>query len=456
MVDASMYSQAIRQLLKTVQAEEGDVIRISFGSAQYDGVLLPASAEDRDILVLKLPSGYNIGLRPDASARVEKRSSEKRVLSSIPASSFSGKNLPGVSVIATGGTIGTHVDYSTGAVFMCRTPEEILGTTPELRDVVTIRSVRSPFTMASEDLQPWHWQKLAEEAEHALNDLELKGVIITHGTDTLHYSSAALAFMLPGLNKPVALVGAQRSPDRGSFDGRLNLLCAAHYAGHSPFAEVAVVMHGSSSDDFCYAHRGTKVRKMHTSERDAFQSINDRPLARISSQGEIQALATHVRKRSDNEVKADTRFENKTALLKLYPGSDPALLDYLVDNQYRGVVLEAFALGHVPTGQSGTVMTGYDKKRAWIPAVKRAVKNGVVLAVTSQCLNGRVHPNVYRNLRLLSSAGATFCSDLLPETAYVKLGCALGRSSDSREVQNMLLQNWASEYNPRLTSVELK
>jgi glutamyl-tRNA(Gln) amidotransferase subunit D len=352
--------------------------------------------------------------------------------------------LPEVSLIATGGTIGTHVDYRTGGVFMCRTPEEIIATAPDLENIVNLKGVHRPFTLASEDMNHSHWQQIAELAAKELNKGR-RGVIVTHGTDTLHFTAAALSFMLKNLSKPVAIIGAQRSPDRGSFDGILNLICGGYFVGHSNIGEVAVVMHGSSSDDFCLAHRGTKARKMHTSRRDAFRSINNLPLARIWPNGKIEVMNENHRKFEDRKVEADTSFEPKVAMVKFYPGSDPGIIDYYVDNDFKGIIIEATGLGHVATGESGTSENETIKSLSWIPHIKAAVDRGVVIVITSQTLYGRVHPFVYRNLRLLYEAGAVFGEDMLPETAYIKLGWLLGHEKNIEKVKNLMLTNLAGE-----------
>jgi len=279
---------------------------------------------------------------------------------------------------------------------------------------------------------------------------DVKGVIITHGTDTLHFTSAALSFMLKNLNKPVALVGAQRSPDRGSFDGSLNLICSSYFTGYSNIAEVCVVMHGTIEDTFCYAHRGTKVRKMHTSRRDAFQSVNDFPIAKIWHDGKIEIINENYRKRNEQKVVADTKFESKIALLKFYPGSNPEILDWYVDKGYKGIVIEGTGLGHVATALSSNKKEKNRQKLSWLPHIKRAVEKGITIVMTSQTLYGRVNPFVYRNLRLVSEAGVIYAEDMLPETAYVKLGWVLGHTKNKEKIKEMMLTNIAGEINPRL------
>ncbi|NYZ78423.1 Glu-tRNA(Gln) amidotransferase subunit GatD, partial [Candidatus Micrarchaeota archaeon] len=310
----------------------------------------------------------------------------------------------------------------------------------------TVARVHSPFRILSEDATHKEWQKIALLVAKEANSSDSQGVVVMHGTDTLHYTSAALSFMLRNLNKPVALVGAQRSPDRGSFDGAMNLACAAVYAA-SPIAEVAVVMHENESDDHCIAIPGTKARKMHSSRRDAFKAINAQPLARISPNGEFVALTKEFAKRSDGKVVAETGFEPKVAIVKAFPSSTPELIDFYVGKKFKGLVIEGTGLGHVPTST-------LDEKDSWLPAIKSAIEEGVVVAMTTQCVYGRVHPLVYANARLLHEAGVVYCSDITSETAFVKLGWLLAKFKKTEDVKRELLVNYAREINPRITGSE--
>jgi glutamyl-tRNA(Gln) amidotransferase subunit D len=179
---------------------------------------------------------------------------------------------------------------------------------------------------------------------------------------------------------------------------------------------------------------------MHSSRRDAFKAINAQPLGRITSAGSIEWNGARAKRDDANKEKlvADTRFEPRVAVLKAYPSSEPAMLDFLVDKGIKGVVLEGTGLGYVPTQTR-------EAKYSWLPSVKRAVEKGVVLAMTTQCLFGRVHPFVYSDLRILSGAGVVYCEDLLPETAFVKLGCALARARSAEEAKKLMLENWCGE-----------
>ncbi len=439
------YIGRAKRLLEKFKVKTGDFVKVNWKGQILTGHLMPrVETGEQDAFVLKLESGYNIGLKDveKIGPRIE--------IGKIPRIELSKKEgLPNISLIATGGTIGTHADYKTGGVYMCRTPEEIIATTPELTKYVNLRSTLSPFTIASEDMNYTHWQKLAKVVAKELNG-GAEGAIVTHGTDTLHFTAAALSFMLHDLCKPVAVVGAQRSPDRASFDGSMNLLCAGRYCA-SDIAEVAIVMHATTSDDYCHAIRGTKARKMHSSARDAFKSINEKPIAKIYPDGRIEKLNENLRQRGENIVRAETDFEPRVAILKVYPGADPSVIDFLISKKYKGIVIEGTGLGHVPTGKSGSRGGRLAKKLSWLPAIQRAVKKGIVVVVTTQTVYGSTNSFVYRNLRLLAEAGAIHCGDMLTETAYIKLGWLLGQKLNREEVKKKMLENIAGELNQRIT-----
>lgn len=442
----NMYSREIERALEKAHVKPGDRVHVTKpGTAKgYHGILLPRiDTGDPSCLIVKLDTGYNAGVAFTPELHIEK-SGEGTTLERFPEVHLEEKKgLPNLALIATGGTIGSRVDYRTGGVHMLLSPQEILFGVPELSNIANLTRVLSPYKMASEDLAPAQWKELAELVAQEVNREDISGVIITHGTDTLGYTAAALSFMLPNLSKPVAIVGAQRSPDRGSFDGAMNLVCAARYCA-SDIAEVAAVMHATTNDDYCHANPSTKVRKMHSSRRDAFRTINALPYAKVFADGRFEHLREDYRERTNAKIEADTKFEEKVALIKAYPGSDPGIIDHYISEGYKGIVIEGTGLGHVPTQPKL-------KKHSWIPHVEKATKKGVVIAATTQCLYGRTNPYVYTNLRLLSQAGAVFCQDMLPETAYVKLGFLLAHKEDSDEVKRLMTENLAGEINTRHT-----
>ncbi|MBU0953101.1 MAG: Glu-tRNA(Gln) amidotransferase subunit GatD [Nanoarchaeota archaeon] len=435
-----MHTKDIEALLAKANIAIGDRIKIEKENHLFEGVLLPQTEFGNPrALVIKLDSGYNIGIEVTPQTKITKvgRANENMIgktSKKLLKLSFNPKNPP-TSLVATGGTIASRIDYRTGGVYSVEDPREYLHNVPELADVIRFKNIVTPYTKMSEDTDPQDWIDLAT-AVHKELKTESRGVIVTHGTDTLHYSAAALSFFLRNIGKPVVLVGSQRSSDRGSSDAGLNLLCAAHVA-LGPFAEVGTCMHGSSSDEYCLFIRGTKVRKMHTSRRDAFRPINSLPLAKIYPDGRIEHIRKIYSKRTDEPGTLDAVFEPKTALVRVFPGADPDILEYYRGKKYKGIVIEGSALGHVPSFA----------RKPWIPAVKKLVKDGIPVVVSTQCIYGRVNPDVYTNLRLLyHGAGAIPAHDMHTETAFVKLGWVLGHTTDMDEIRKRMKENVAGEY----------
>ncbi len=432
------YSRQVREALRKAGIDVLDEIRVESSGKTYRGILMPRSEGDADCIVLKREDGYNIGVRfsKETGVTLVKRHAAgiKRHEQGMK---FSHK-MPPISLVPVGGTIASRIDYRTGGVYGLMKAEEILANIPELMGFVNIKRVTSPFTKMSEDFDHADWQELAETVYKELLT-DSKGVVITHGTDTMHYTAAALSFMLQNLSKPVVLVGAQKSSDRGSSDAGMNLVCAARVA-LSGMAEVGICMHATLNDDYCHFIRGVKARKMDTVRRDAFRPVNDLPLANVWPDGRIEKIGVS-RGRKEGKPELRKRFEEKVAIIKAYPGSDPGVIDYYISKGFRGFVIEATALGHVPSSIS---------RKPWIPVIKKYTKEGIPFVVTSQCIYGRLNPNVYTNLRLLfHDAGAICGQDMTTETAYVKLGWVMGQTEELEEVKKMMLTNIAGEISER-------
>jgi glutamyl-tRNA(Gln) amidotransferase subunit D len=423
--------------MKKEQGMIGKKVRIQTADQQFGGILI--DSYDPEVILLKLSSGYNIGIEKARVKGMEevKEAKEKPIVQEIKVKSKA--NLPGIAIIATGGTISSKLDYATGAVKPLTRPEEILAIAPKIQEIANITSIETPFLVLSENMTSEHWKKLAQLCEKLLNKPENKGIIILHGTDILHYTSAALSFMLPNLNKPVVLTYAQRSTDRGSTDALLNLTCSCH-AALSDIAEVMIVGHATSEDNFCFALRGTKTRKMHTSRRDTFRPVNTKPIASIWEEGKIEAHQEYNKRDDKKKVKAEPVFEEKVALIKWHPNASPDLLDFFIKQKYKGIVIEATGFGHV----------AIEGKSSWFEALKKAVKNDIVVCFALQTLYGRLNPLVYSTGRILKDAGIIYLEDMLPETAYIKLACLLGKEKDADKVKELMLQNLAREFNPRL------
>ena len=437
-----MYSDELLRAFKKNDIALGDTISVAKDGKETIGELMPGTeAGSSNAVVLKLSSGYNIGVSVTPKTTIKKIKGGTGKIT-FPQSHASGKKgLPKVTLIYTGGTIGSKIDYKTGGVYMLTKPEELLHEVPEISDIASL-VVKNPFSIASEDMSYMEWQEIAKEIVAAFKDGS-HGVVITMGTDTMHYTAAALSFMLHDLNGPVIVTGAQRSSDRGSSDAFLNLACSVKLAAESDVAEVGICMHSTSSDDECMLIRGTRARKMHTSRRDAFRPINDRPIAYVGRDLKIKYANDY--NKSVSSVKepptAETSFEGKVALVKSYPNSDPGIIDYYAGKGYRGIVIEGTGLGHFPASTK-------HEELLWLNHVSDAVKKGIIVCMASQCLYGRVNDNVYRNLRLISGAGVIYCDDMLPETAYVKLGWLLGNFG-TKESEQLMAKDLRRETKPR-------
>ena len=384
-----------------------------------------------------MESGYNIGFNKKNifEINVIRKAQERKENIEIKKQ----KDKPNIAIIMTGGTIVNRYDPKTGAVSPLSTAEELFRFYPELFEKVNVARVEIPFMKASEDMDYKDWQKIAKTTEKLLNIPEIHGIIITHGTDTLHYTAAALSFFLRGLHKPVVLTYSQRSSDRASSDSSLNLEAAA-LAAISDIAEVMVVGHATTEDNYCYALRGSKVRKMHSSRRDAFKPVNTKPIAKIWPD-RIDILGEFNKRNQHGRVKLDAKFEEKVALIKFHPGQNPDVLDYYAKKKYKGIVIEGTGLGHVAALSS---------RNSWLPAIKKLVAKGIFVGITTQCIYGRVDPYVYSNLRALNKAGAVFLEDMLAETALVKIGWVLGKTRNREEIKKLMLTNIANELNERL------
>ncbi len=418
-----------KKLLKNNRVEIWDVIRIKTEKTNYEGIVLPrAEYSAPEYIEIKLKNNYNIGIRVSDIKEI-KKIGKREASYKIPEREFpKNKKLPNIMLLGTGGTVASRLDYTTGAVIPSFTPGELFSAVPELAEICNLEC-EMVFEILSENMKHEYWQKLAKKVEEAANS-GIEGIMIGHGTDTMSFTSAALSFMLKDLSIPVVLVGSQRSSDRPSSDAALNLINAAIVA-RSDIAEIVVSMMGSTSHDYALIHRGTLVRKMHSSVRNTFRTIDSIPLGLVRNR-EMKMFTKDYRKRSESETKAITKFEKKITLIYSYPEIDNELIDFFIDKGYKGIVLAGTGLGHVPT-------TLYD-------SIERAIQEGITILMTTQTLHGFVGMNVYSTGRELQNLGVIPGRNLLPEVGYVKLGWVLGQTSNPKEIKSLLLQNIAGEF----------
>ena len=396
--------------------QPGDRIRVDRPDTTHEGVVLPSSTDEH--LVVKLPAGYNVGIdREDADVTVLEED-----VHSVAEESSAGRDttvefdedLPTVALISTGGTIASTVDYRTGAVTARFDAEDVLRAVPELAGRANYRG-RVVANILSENMEPPLWGRLAEAVAEEI-EAGADGVVVMHGTDTMQYSAAALAFALE-TPVPVVFTGSQRSADRPSSDNVMNAVCAVE-AATSDCAEVLVCMHETDSDDRCALHRGTRARKNHTSRRDAFETVGAPPLGTVDYETGTVSFRQDHRKRGDVDLAVSPGFTADVELLKFAPGMDPAFLDVAADAS--GLVIEGTGLGHVHTDL--------------IPRIEGLIEGGTTVVMTSQCLEGRVCDRVYDTGRDLLEAGVIEAADTLPGTAMVKLMWALENGEDPETV----------------------
>ncbi len=422
------------QLIRRARAEIGDIIRIQRDKETYEGTLIPRSEYgDEKHVVIKLKSGYNIGVRVTPMTKIEKVGAGAKPSFTPPLLPKRRSGLPKVAVVSTGGTIASRVDYRTGAVRPALSASDLYSVVPELSEIAIV-DCEVLLSLFSENITAKHWSRTAKAVARYIRK-GLSGVVVAHGTDTLGYTAAALSFALQDLPVPVVFVGSQRSADRPSSDAAINLIGAVKAAAEAPFAEVSVAMHETVSDTSILFHRGTKVRKCHTSRRDAFKSINTTPLARLKNEEIQMLLEDYYRRDSSRKLVLKPNFDEKVALLKFHPNLNSEVIEWLIDNSYRGIILEGTGLGHIGS--------------YCFSAIRQAVKENVVVAMTSQCIWGRIDMNVYNQGRDLLATGVIPLEDLLPETALVKLMWVLGQTKDSEEAKTLLTTNIAHEITPR-------
>ncbi len=428
------YKGAALEVLKKYNVRVWGQSDVTTTRGTFKGTVLPRAENDDDRhIVLKIATGYNIGI-DIATITGMKETGYKKANYKIPEKEFPyTPGLPKVKLFGTGGTIASRLDYRTGAVIPAFTPGELYGAVPELAGICNLTTEKL-FAVFSENMGPEQYKKLAvsigEEIEKGID-----GIVIGHGTDTLHHTAAALTFMVQKPPVPIVLVGSQRSSDRPSSDAALNLMHATRAAGWGDIAEVMVCMFGPTSDEYGFLHRGTRVRKMHSSYRSTFRTIGDTPVGTVTRHEVKPIKSVYNHRRRDRQVQILPYFEEKVAMIYYYPNMQPDMIDSLVDNGYRGIIIIGTGLGHV--------------NKPLYPAIERAKKKGVAIYMTVQTLWGYVHMFVYDTGRDLMAKGVIPAENMLPEVAYIKLGWALGQTDDLEKVRELMLTPVNDDITPR-------
>ena len=426
-----MYSEEIRQKLSDKNIETGDVIKVN----EKKGKLMPKpETGDPKIINLKLDSGYNIGLEPESIELVEKQEASENDKADINHK----EDRPDILVLHTGGTIASRVSYEEGGVKPAFDPEDLVEMYPELAEEVNVHS-KVVAQMLSEDMEPEHWMEIAESIDEEKGDYD--GIIVGHGTDTMQYTGAALSLMLKGIDTGVLLVGAQRSSDRPSSDASMNMYCASKFLTETDFTGVGVCMHSTSSDDKCSILPGNKVRKMHTSRRDAFKPVNSDVIGEI----DYETGETIYEESENNSYEKRIDVNSNIAVVKSRPGMKVEELEFVLENDYDGLVIEGTGLGHLPVN-SFDDKTGHHED---ILDELGRIADEIPVVMASQCLNGRVNMNVYDAGVKIQNSGVVSAQSMHPELAYVKLGWSIAQTESKTEALELFSEDVNGEISKR-------
>ena len=396
-----------------------DKVKITNKEQILEGIIMPRNNFSGDhIIVLKLDNGYNIGISAEgAELNIIEKAKEK---SKNKLKNEKNKNLNDITILGTGGTIASFVDYKTGAVSPAITAEQLVNSVSSLRDIANIEA-EPLLSLASEDMEPKHWEQMATKVEE-IHSKKNHGIIVGHGTDTMSYSAAALSFQLPEISNPVIFTGSQRSPDRPSSDAHLNLEGAAK-AAMSDLGEISIAMHETTDDLNVALWRGNRTRKNHSSRRDAFTSLNDEPIGIVSDKIEWKGKYRPV----CEKTVLKSGFDENIAMIWAHPGFNPEDWESITSSK-KGVVIAGTGLGHI----NSNLLESIGKTAKDMP-----------VAMSTQCLAGTTNLNVYRNGRELIEKGVVETHDTLPETALVKMMWLTKHEPDN--VEKLMSENLVGE-----------
>lgn len=457
------YSRNSQKILNKFNVSVGYEVKIVTKKAEFFGIILPRYETFSDkYIVLKLKSGYNIGIEIENIIEIISKNvdqlSKKPVAKSDPRDNATSANddnnsrnlfdkmngsklLPKILLISTGGTIASKIDYRTGGVTSLLSASELYSAFPELSDYGYIYP-EFLFNEYSENMNPNHWSALADRISFAISNEHYDGIIVSHGTDTMHYTSSALSFALQNVPIPVVLVGSQRSSDRPSSDAFSNLVGAIRFIKDAKHSGIFVCMHHNTSDEVIACHLGTRVRKNHTSKRDAFKSLDAMPFALIENSNIIYNKLLHngmERVNNSKNFTSKTAFSDKVFLLKFYPGFSSSFLENFLQMDYKVIILEGTGLGHV--------------SKDCFPILEKLIDSGIFVFMTSQCIFGTVRMTVYDTGRDLLGLGIIPLSNMSSETAVVKAMWALGNNTGVEDFVRIMKTDCSSEISNMLPLV---
>ncbi len=323
-----------------------------------------------------------------------------------------------VCLITTGGTISSVYDSETRALRPGLSVEELIERLPKgMGNIEVIQ--RELYQLDSANAQPHHWQTLASTIKEVSEEIQdLTGIVVTHGTDTMTYSAAAVSFMVQDFGKPIVFTGSQIPATVPWSDGPRNLLDAIRVAAFGDLGETCIVFNGE-------VHRATRAKKVRANSYDAFDSMDPSPIGLLAR----DIVLYEGRKKRDHTCipRFDTRLDDRVFLLKVFPGMPPQTLARIVDMGFHGIIVEGYGSGNIPTNENA--LTG---------GILQAIDQGCFVVVSSQCAFGQADLSIYEVGRAAMEVGAMSAHDMTSEAALVKLAWVLGHTKESDRVKEMM------------------
>lgn len=313
-----------------------------------------------------------------------------------------------ILMIATGGTIASK-ETDEGLAPMLSSGE-LLDCVPEIANVCEVEAVQ-PFNLDSTNVYAAHWLQIARIIEE--NYARYDGFVVTHGTDTMAYTAAALSYLIQGSPKPIVLTGAQRPIGFDSTDSKTNLTDAFRCAAED-LPGVSIVFNSR-------VILGTRAKKTRSKSFQAFSSINHPELGVLRD----GVLLRYIRQDCREAPVFYDRLDPRVALLKLVPGTGREAADFLLERN-DALIIESFGVGGLP--EAGGF---YDCVRHWMEA-------GKIVVLTTQVASEGSDLGVYHvGYRLKSDLGVLEAYDMTTEAVVAKLMWILGQTRDRAEVERL-------------------
>lgn len=424
-------------------AKPGDQVTIRLKDNHTEsGIIVPSS--NKNVTLLKLSTGYNVGFENQDITEIKITKKAQEAKQTQGEQSFpKNKDLKTISILHTGGTIASKVDYRTGGVVASFTPEDLINLFPELPKIANIESDLIA-QMWSDDLRTIHMQKIARAIEKKIKK-GADGIIVGIGTDNLAVAAAAVSFMVEHSPIPILFVGSQRSSDRGSSDAAMNLICAVKFITQTDFAGVAICMHASSEDNYCNILPATKTYKLHSSRRDAFCAINADPIAQVEYKGDTITFNTEdYLKRNNQKAIIKDQMEERVAICKIH--TNMFAEQFKAYRNFKGLILEGTGLGHAPIHSP----KGAEEHQKIKEELQKLAKSGTIIAMTTGCLFGPVDLDVYSKGRDQQEIGIISAKDMLATTAQMKLSWLLANEEDPQKIKKLMQINLRGEISEKL------